>query len=340
MTGKRNASAPSSGPTPRDGGPTEAFVFERASASPIEAAPSPRKGRRAGAAKPAMVPAAAPLTPTLGVAQRWFLDVVSHPQSVAAAVEDAPLMSVIGATSADELERMVTAGPMLSARERLGIYHYSYRARLVDCLADDYPAVKYVLGDDAFDSLCRSVIARHPSDRPNLNFYGRWLAHYCAALKKPSPRERFVRELADLEWAMVEVFHAHAAPTFSIDALRAIPAERWEHVRLRPSQTVRILEFSHPANRFFQAWRTDQEPSVPAASWSATAVYRQGFTIWRMDLTRPMADLLRRLWAGEALGTALEAISGQVDDQQQLAESVMRWFSEWVSGGFFASLEQ
>lgn len=342
---RKSTAAPQipAGPAPRDGGPTEAFVFERASASPVE--PAPVRRRSAKPHPPRRVklggePKSTPLSPSLGIAQRWFLDVVSHPLSVEAAVGDGAIMSTIGAASADELERVVTAGPQLSAQERLGIYHYAYRARLVDCLADDFPAVQYVLGDDAFAGLCRSVIARHPSDGPNLNAYGRRLAQYCAERAKPSPRERFVRELAELEWAMVEVFHAHAAPTFSPEALRAIPADRWEHVRLRPSQTVRILEFTHPVNRFFQAWRSDQQPAIPAATWSATAVYRQGFTIWRMDLTRPMADLLKRLWACEALGAALEAIAAQVEDQQQLAQSVMRWFSEWVAGGMFASLDQ
>jgi hypothetical protein len=323
---------PPAGPEPIAGGPTEAFAVERASASPT-LAPTPRRQRERPAARRRSL---APLAPELADAQRWFLDVISHPRSVAAAVGDRALMRRVGADGAAELERIVTRGPRCSAQERLGVYHYAYHARLVDCLADDYPALRYALGEDAFDALARAVIHAHPSDGPNLNVYGRRLAEFCARPRGRVPHRAFARELAALEWAMVEVFHAHAAPTFSPDALRAIPTRRWADARFAPSQTVRLLEFAHPVNRFFQDFREDRQPAIPARGWSATAVYRMGFRIWRMDLTRTTAALLKRLFAGAPLGAALAELG---EGDERLAAEVMRWFSEWVSGGFFAALE-
>jgi hypothetical protein len=89
-------------------------------------------------------------------------------------------------------------------------------------------------------------------------------------------------------------------------------------------------------NRYLQAFREDRHPSIPARGWSPTAVYRMGFRIWRMDLTRTTAALLKRLFAGVPLGEALAELG---EGDERLARQVMRWFSEWVSGGFFAALE-
>ena len=112
-------------------------------------------------------------------------------------------------------------------------------------------------------------------------------------------------------------------------------------MRLRPSATVRILRFRHPVNAYLQAEREVRHPRIPRAAPSATAVYRRGFRIWRMDLTPAMADLLAALFAGRPLERALMAVARRRRDepQQQVLADVMRWFSSWVDGGFFASMD-
>jgi hypothetical protein len=267
--------------------------------------------------------------------------VISDPRSVRAGIAAAARRGALGVRSPAGLERIVTAGPELSAAERLGIYHYAYHARLVDCLADDYPALVTALGQRGFARLARKVIAAHPSDGPNLNFYGRHLVTYLRRHADACRQRGFILDLARLEWAMVEVLHAQAAPVFSVAALQAIPAERWARMRLRPSATVRVLRFRHPANAYLQAEREDRHPRIPRPAASATAIYRRGFRVWRMDLTPPMAGLLDALFAGRPLERALATVARQRrgEPQDQVLADVMRWFSGWVDGGFFASLD-
>ena len=74
------------------------------------------------------------------------------------------------------IEDLLTAGPRLSALERLDIYRRGYGARLVECLADDYPVLQHALGDGPFEDLCRAYIAAHPTRGPSLNFFGRHMA--------------------------------------------------------------------------------------------------------------------------------------------------------------------
>ncbi|MEK7821245.1 MAG: putative DNA-binding domain-containing protein, partial [Pseudomonadota bacterium] len=48
--------------------------------------------------------------------------------------------------------------PRSSAGDRLNVYRQSYFARLIECVADDYPALQYLLGEDGFVDRLRAAI--------------------------------------------------------------------------------------------------------------------------------------------------------------------------------------
>jgi hypothetical protein len=260
---------------------------------------------------------------SLAGVQRCFATVITDPTSVE------------GAPEVDDIERAITPGPRLSALERVEIYRRAYWARLVECLANDFPALRYSLGTDAFESLCRAYIARHPSTSPSLNAYGRHMESFCRERADASPLGAFAADLAALEWAMVEVVHAAAASALSVDALQRIVPADWGEVRLVPSPTVRVLRFRYPVNAYFQAFVMDESPAIPAPAPSATAVSRSDFAVERMDLTAEMADLLEDLFSGRRLGEALACKEIGAEAER----NVMVWFRAWVSAGFFAQVE-
>ncbi|HEY8040862.1 MAG TPA: DNA-binding domain-containing protein [Polyangiaceae bacterium] len=244
---------------------------------------------------------------TLREQQRWFAGAV---------MDDARSQEAAG---------HLTRGPKLDARERLAIYQRAYRARLVECLADDYPVLKNALGDEAFEKLATAYVARFPSVAPNLNAYGRHMPGFC---------EGFAADLAALEWAIVEVIHAPGEAPLTLEGLGSVPMEKWVEARLRPNSALRLLRFAYPVNAYFQADREGARPTIPPPDPSATAVYRSALTVWRMALSPPMAALLSALVAGKALGEAL----AQVDDDES-PDHVMAWFRHWVSSGLFVGVD-
>ena len=242
-------------------------------------------------------------------------------------------------------DQIVSDGHSLSARERLEIYCYGYRARLVDCLLDDYPAVAATLGEAAFEELCHAYVERHPSSSPSLNAFGRHMAAFLLEVSLPpehADSRRFLSELAILEWALVEVIHAETPPPLDLSALQALPPEAWGTAHFEPSQASRFLRFTYPVNRYFQDRRVrEEETQVPAPSTSATVVWRHGLRVWRMDLTPAMAHVLEALLARVPIGAALSKLGVDESDPAAIAEaerSVMVWFREWVSSGLFLRL--
>lgn len=240
----------------------------------------------------------------------------------------------------EKLERLVTAGPQLSALERVQIYNDGYFARLVECLVDDYPALSYALGEETFSSLAQAYIDENPSRSPSLNAYGERLSAFCRA--RSEPWAAFAADLARLEWALVEVVHEPADDALAAGALAQIPAARWQTARLLPSRALRVLGFDYPVNEFFQAFREERAPAMPSPASSATAVYRQGLALWRMSLEPRAALLLKDLLAGVPLASAiatLEQRSQLAGTSSDLAQLLPQWLGAWVQSGFFRGVE-
>jgi hypothetical protein len=327
---------------PLSGGSSDALVRERASATPRQHAAGPAAAVGAPFAPRAKTASLPRLDVPLRSLQHWFANAVMHPDGVARGLASSDVLAL----SLDQVERVLLPSRELAGVDRLAIYSDAYRARLVECLADDYPALKYAFGDDAFETLCLGYIARHPSQSPNLNFFGRHMASFCRAEAKKPPSMSteelplaFAADLAALEWALVEVLHAGSTEKLDLAQLASIAPHQWAGVRFRPSATVRVLTFDYPVNDFFQEFRTEQGPPAPRASWSATAVFRDGTTIWRMNLSRAMHGLLAALSGGIPLGSALDTLAqaGKIYDEE--GNEVMVWFRDWVGHGFFASIE-
>lgn len=323
---------------------------ERASATPVLREPSDRRRpggwppdgtaalpvrEQAGPGSTAHDADALPTLTTLRSHQLWFTSAIMSPS---------PDLE----TTAWGAGAILTAGPRLSAKDRLGVYHRAYTARLVECLADDYPALRSALGEERFETLCRAYIVRHPSTSPSLNAYGRHMAEFCrggmeaslAACCREAADPGFMADLAALEWAIVEVIHAKSTDPLTPAGLADVPLDRWSDARLEMTPAVRLLRFAYPVNTYLQALRQGEGPIVPGPTPSAAAVYRSGPTIWRMDLSEPMVQVLDSLASGETLGAALDRAASALSDvsEEIVTGRVMEWFREWVSSGLFSGV--
>jgi hypothetical protein len=258
----------------------------------------------------------------LDALERWVQGAIAQEQGPAACAPG-------------EVERRVLPSSELSALERLSIYSDMVRLRLVECLAEDFPALRYALGPERFAGLAERYLARHPSSHYSLNVLGRHMAAFLAA--EAGLRNRgFLAELAELERALQEVFDAPAATSITADELMAVPRERWPGMRLVTIPALRLFAFRWPVNAFYQAFREDREPRPPRRAPSWVAVYRKSFTVWRADLDRERHALLFALASGATLGEAVErcaAVEGA--DRERIGRSIAAWFQEWAAEGLF-----
>jgi hypothetical protein len=294
-------------------------LHERASATPTRADP-------ARASVQGSAPSWTERDLTLRTQQEWFAAIVSTPEA-----EPAPV---------DELSaaRLVTPSKTLSALARIEIYRRGYHARLIECLADDYPVLQHALGEEAFEALCRAYIARHPSTAPSLNYFGRHMADLCRS--QPLSDAGFAADLATLEWAVVLGIHAPTAPALGFEDLAQVPPERWPGARFTVNPSLSILRLAYPVNDYLQRFRNGESATMPVARSTTIAVYRTGRSVWRLELDPAMVTLVDALVAGETLQGSLERVQALLSDrsEEEAAALVSTCFRHSVSSGLFSTL--
>src|SRR5688572_4103050 len=121
--------------------------------------------------------------------------------------------------------------------QRLNVYREGYYLRLGEALAETFPVLRTVLGDDDFRVLVRRYVDAHPSRHFSVRRYGyrlvRWLGK-CPFSDRPA-----LAELAEWEWAMAHAFDAADPGPIAFDALTSIPPAQWPDVRFEFQAALR-----------------------------------------------------------------------------------------------------
>ncbi len=267
--------------------------------------------------------------------QRWMQAVVVHPGNIEQALASEGALAEL---PAEQLGEVILPSRMLTAAERVDVYHGMYLLRMHDALEYDYPGLAHFLGPERFRELVRDYVQVHPSRSHTLNRLGDHMPEFVRTARVPKPD--FCHELARLELAVTEAFDAPETPPLNEAQIAALPEAAWEHARLRPIAALRLLALRYPVNDYLQSVRDEhhRHPSLRAKNtW--VAIYRRDYGVFRLDLSRPAHDLLADLMAGRTLGEALQAALARHTRPRVDPNLLFRYFREWVAGGVFCGIE-
>lgn len=218
-----------------------------------------------------------------------------------------PQQWLVAAITADaaprDRRRLVSSG--LAAEDGLGIYRHAYRARLEECLADDFPALRALLGESAFADLAARVITRFPPREATLNRYGRMLLRCLRSEPAAPPHGRFAHDLARLEWALVEAIHAPLAPAWDVGGLARLSPRAVARLRLRPVPSLRVVASAWAVDDVYRRHLAGLPVPPPPRAAQAVAVLRRGDGLHRHVCSAEVGRLLARLARGLPLGDAL-----------------------------------
>ena len=138
----------------------------------------------------------------------------------------------------------ITPNDRLSGFQRLEIYARQYWFRLLDCLYDDYPALRVLLGEMRFHKLCRDYLAAHPSTSWTLRNLGSQLSAFITEPK--------ARDVARVEWAQTLAFDEPQKKTLHIDDLLGADPSA---LRLGLQPCVIALRIDHAVDHFITAMK-------------------------------------------------------------------------------------
>lgn len=139
---------------------------------------------------------------------------------------------------------------------RFAVHRNNVMASLVDALADTFPVVRALVGDAFFRALAAAFVRGDPPRSPVLHAWGEAFPSFVAG-HGAAAALAYLPDVARLEWARVEAFHAaDAAPV-------AQPPEAGE-------RTGELLPVLHPATRLVcsphavvSLWAAHQQDTEP-----------------------------------------------------------------------------
>jgi len=281
--------------------------------------------------------------------QRWMQATIMHPGNVVEGVVAAEARHHID-VGLDDIEQVVTRSQALTALERLAIYGYAYRARLVECLREEYPVLRHALGDEAFDAFAFDYLRMYPSKSYTLSQLGANFPRFLAETRPmegdnvglPDSWPDFLIELTVLERTFNEVFDGPGVEgelLLDPDQLAALGPERLLEARLVSVSCLRLLALQYPVQRYFTAVRRKQDPTPPGPAETYLAVTRKQFVVRHYELSFPAYQVLSALYAGESVGQAIgRAVETAGTDVDRLSRNLRKWFRDWAADGFFASV--
>src|SRR6266404_2840200 len=269
----------------------------------------------------------------LSLSQELFWRMISAPDGVAAGLSALPESDRLLRTGIDG---WIRGDERVDAVERLDIYASMYFFRLLDCLAEDFPALHAVVGHDTFHHIARDYVATHPSRHPSLRAFGAALSDF---LERDPLREQrpYLGDLARFEWSLLEAFDAADRTPLPPERLKTLPAETWPLVRLELSPSLRVIDAAAPVHEVYAAATDGREiPSI--------AMRRTVLRIWRHDLRvfhRVIDDLewaaLQSIERGEGFAATCEAATRIVGEERaalEVARTLDRWLDDGLVVGF------
>jgi hypothetical protein len=200
------------------------------------------------------------------------------------------------------------AGPNgKAAGKRYNVYRNNVTVSLINALAAVFPATMRITGADFFRAMARSHIRATPPTSPLLFEYGRdfpdFIERYEYANSMP-----WLADVARIERAWHDAYHAADAAALAAPALASIPVERLADTVLTPHPATRILRSRHPAVTIFATNRTDGPIGrIETIESEDALVTRPRLEVIVRHLPPGGAVFLTRLMVGEPLGAAAAA---------------------------------
>ena len=202
----------------------------------------------------------------------------------------------------------VVAGPSgKAATKRYSVYRNNVTVSLIDALAAVFPVTMRITGADFFRAMARFHVRATPPTTPLLFEYGRdfpdFIERYEYARELP-----WLADVARLERAWLDAYHAADAAPLSAEQLASIPAGRLSGATFVPHPATRIVRSRFPAVTIFVANRSERAVGrIDTAEPEDALVTRPHLEVTARRLPPGGAVFLAQLLAGEPLGVAAAA---------------------------------
>ena len=207
----------------------------------------------------------------------------------------------------DQRDFVAALDGKIGAPPLIAVYRNTAIKGALDALADNYPTVAAIVGEQAFTALALAFIEQCPPDNPVLAAYGAglpdWLESHEIGLALP-----YLSGVALIDRFQTESHLAAEAPTLALAAIADLSAAQWSASRVAFQPATRFGWFTVPSPSIWLA-HLDTDPGEIAPAWIAEGVLitRQEGAVAARRIDAAQHRILFGLRIGETIGQAASA---------------------------------
>ncbi|BAQ18550.1 DNA-binding domain-containing protein [Methyloceanibacter caenitepidi] len=204
---------------------------------------------------------------------------------------------------------------------RFAVYRNNVYASLIDMLAGRFPATAKLVGEEFFRAMAREYVEKTPPRSAVLLRYGGDVPDFIDAFP-PASAVPYLADVARLEWAWHEAYHAADAEPLSQDALTAL-GPRAEDIGFVFHPSSRLVRSAYPVITIWELTMRDgeDEPGRLPAGGEDALVLRPVLQVTVRRLPPGGAAFAEALMAGEKLPAAAR-IALELDPAFDLAANL------------------
>ncbi|HEX4667085.1 MAG TPA: DNA-binding domain-containing protein [Chthoniobacterales bacterium] len=262
-----------------------------------------------------------------------------------------------GRTTSAVAAELIKPNDRLSSFERLEIYNRVYWFRVLDCLYDDYPGLRAIVGEKQFMKLATAYLAKYPSTSFTLRNLGQRLEKFLREEPKwVAPKEEPALDMARFEWAQVVAFDDAARPPVTADDLLDTPADK---LRLGLQPYLSLLDLNYAVDKFLlavkkresdvlrdeasntfesmpHARKRNRRVRLPKRECVHLVVHRYDNMLYYKRLEPEAFAVLRGLALGKTVEKAcLAAVARSTRTGVGWSAQIQEWFHDWSALGWF-----
>ena len=188
---------------------------------------------------------------------------------------------------------------------RFDVYRNNVTASLTEALRQAFPVIRKLVGEEFFTAMAIAHARAHPPRSPVMMFYGADMPGFLAAFP-PVAHLGYLPDIARLELALREAYHAADTAPVAADRLAALPGAEFLSARISFAPALRIVQSRWPVHAIWSA-NVAGTPMPRDRRAEDVVILRAGFDPVPQVLPDHAAGFLTLLQAGHPLGQALAA---------------------------------
>lgn len=199
-----------------------------------------------------------------------------------------------------------------AADKRYNVYRNNVTVSLINALADIFPGVQKITGEEYFRAMAREYVRAHPPLSPLLFRYGQDFAEFIERFE-PAKTMPYLADMARVERGWLTAYHAADIEPLDAAKLGAVDPARLAEVSFVPHPATFILNSAFPVHDIFLMNRNFMEVApLDMNIGHSLMLTRPQLDIRIVQLEQPDYAFMESIMQGQILGQAA-AMGSQMD---------------------------